>query len=64
MFGIQICFKKDGSEEKTTLLHSKLQIKQFQDFSGQIVTYKKKEEMENVKIILWMKFIKNDYLKV
>ena len=60
-FEIQICFKKDGSESKTVLLHSKLQTKQFPEitkildkivsylpnFNGQIITYEKEEESEN-----------------
>lgn len=62
-FEIQICFKKDGSESKTVLLHSKLQTKQFPEitkildkivsylpnFNGQIITYEKEEESENSK---------------
>jgi DNA-directed RNA polymerase subunit H (RpoH/RPB5) len=55
--------KKDGSESKTVLLHSKLQTKQFPEitkildkivsylpnFNGQIITYEKEEESENSK---------------
>ena len=62
-FEIQICFKKDGSETKTALLHSKLLTKQFPEitkildkivsylpnFKGQIITYEKEEEQENSK---------------
>ena len=62
-FEIQICFKKDGSETKTALLHSKLLTKQFPEiskildkivsylpnFMGQIITYEKEEEQENSK---------------
>ena len=62
-FEIQICFKKDGGETKTALLHSKLQTKQFPEitkildkiviylpnFTGQIITYEKEEESENSK---------------
>ena len=64
-FEIQICFKKDGSETKTALLHSKLQTKQFPEitkvldkivnylpnFKGQIITYEKEEDSENSKKI-------------
>ena len=62
-FEIQICFRKDGSETKTALLHSKLQTKQFPEitkildkivsylpnFSAQIITYEKEEDSENSK---------------
>ena len=62
-FEIQICFKKDGSETKTVLLHSKLQTKQFPEiikildkivsylpnFKAQIITYEKEEDSENSK---------------
>jgi hypothetical protein len=62
-FEIQICYKKVGSEVKKALLHSKLQTKQFPEitkvldkivsylpnFTGQIVTYEKEEDIENSK---------------
>ena len=62
-FEIQICYKKVGTEIKKALLHSKLQTKQFPeitkildkivnylpDFTGQIITYEKEEEIENSK---------------
>jgi len=62
-FEIQICYKKVGSEAKKALLHSKLQTKQFPEitkvldkivsylpnFTGQIVTYEKEEDIENSK---------------
>ena len=62
-FEIQICYRKDGSETKTALLHSKLLTKQFPEitkildkivsylpnFTGQIITYEKEEEQENSK---------------
>ena len=62
-FEIQLCFKKDGNDKVITLLHSKLQTKQFPEinkildkivnylpsFKGQIITYEKEEEQENTK---------------
>ena len=62
-FEIQICYKKVGTEIKKALLHSKLQTKQFPeitkildkivnylpDFTGQLITYEKEEEIENSK---------------
>ena len=62
-FEIQICYKKVGSEVKKALLHSKLQTKQFPEitkvldkivsylpnFTGQIITYEKEEDIENSK---------------
>ena len=62
-FEIQICYKKVGTEIKKALLHSKLQTKQFPEitkildkivnylpnFTGQIITYEKEEEIENSK---------------
>ena len=57
-FEVQICFKKDGENKKTALLHSKLQSKQFPEiskildkivsylttFRGKIITYEKEED--------------------
>ena len=62
-FEIQICFRKDGSETKKALLHSKLQTKQFPEitkildkivsflpnFTAQIIAYEKEEDIENSK---------------
>ena len=62
-FEIQICYKKVDTEVKTFLLHSKLQTKQFPEitkvldkivsylpnFTGQIITYEKEEDIENSK---------------
>ena len=72
-FEIQLCFKKDGSDRIITLLHSKLQTKQFPEinkildkivsylpsFNGQIITYEKEEEQENTK----ENIIEQDYKK-
>ena len=57
-FEVQICFKKNGEETKTALLHSKLQSKQFPEiskildkivsylptFRGKIIAYEKEED--------------------
>ena len=57
-FEVQMCFKKIGEEQKTALLHSKLQTKQFPvimkildkivsylpTFTGKIITYEKEED--------------------